>query len=110
MVAVLCQGKGLPSGVVFASCRVVAASLAGFIAAMAALENSISSESCAECWTGVEGKSRKELALDAIILVISSSRDLILSKMPCKWVWVTWIVVSWPSSDARAAISLGGGA
>lgn len=102
--------QGLPPGEVFVSCRVVAASLVGFIAAMVALENSISSGSSAECWTRVDEESRKELALDAIILAISSSRDLILSKMPCKWVWVTCIVVSWLSSDARAAISMGGGA
>ena len=63
--------------------------------------------------SGLEGvedsdlDSREESALDNIMLKISSSRNLILSRMVCKWCWETWIVVSWLSSAARAAINFG---
>lgn len=75
------------------------------MAAKAALENSISFGSLGSYFAagGGDPTSSGESALDDINLEISSSRVLILSRMLCRWCWDTSTVVSWLSSDARAA-------
>lgn len=92
-------GKMAVAGVVSCS-RVVTTSFSGFGGATIA-------ESVEAFFAGVESKSREESALDRIMLKISSSRVLILSRMVCRWCWETWIVIFWASSDARAAMSFG---
>lgn len=72
------------AGVVSCS-RVVTTSFSGFGGAIVA--------ESVETFAGVEPKSREESALDRIMLNISSSSVLILSRMVCRWCWETWIVV-----------------